>query len=45
VVEDFVIQVDIEESLPIKDLFVPAFKTDPNGIIDPSFTNKANGLQ
>ena len=40
VVQDFRISVNIDESLPIKDLKVPAFKVDPNAIIDAPFQNK-----
>jgi hypothetical protein len=38
-VEDFVINVSINESLPIKNLHVPLFKTDPNAITDTSVKN------
>jgi hypothetical protein len=39
VVEDFLINVRINESLPIKNLHVPIFKTDPNSISDPNVEN------
>jgi hypothetical protein len=39
VVEDFVISVNINESLPITTLHVPLFKTDPNAITDTSVSN------
>ena len=39
VVEDFEINVNINESLPINNLYVPLFKTDPNAITDVSVKN------
>ena len=39
VVEDFEINVNINESLPIDNLNVPLFKTDPNAITDISVKN------
>ena len=39
VVKDFEIKVMINESLPIKDLRVPPFQTDPNAITDENAQN------
>jgi hypothetical protein len=43
VVEDFVIAVRINESLPIKDLKVPAFKSNPNSVVDTTVQNFVSG--
>ena len=42
VVEDFVIKVHINETLPVKDLRVPAFRVEPNSVVDTSVKNQVS---